>query len=153
MAEIKTKATKESVAKFLKSIQPKEKQLDSLALLKLFKEITGEKPVMWGGSIVGFGKYHYKSEKSAQEGDWFHVGFSPRKQNLTLYILAWKKEDPKLLSKLGKYKKGGGCLYINRLSDVDQKVLAKLIKKIYLHRKKIHKKEERLRDAKDISAS
>jgi hypothetical protein len=150
MAEIKTKATKESVTKFLKSIQPKQKQLDSLALLKLFKRVTGEKPVMWGPSIVGFGKYHYKSDRSSQEGDWFHVGFSPRKQNLALYVLAWKMEEPKLLSKLGKYKRGGGCLYINRLSDVDEKVLAKLIKEIYVYRKKIHKKEERLRDAKDI---
>lgn len=138
MAEIKTKPTTASVTKFLKSIQPKDKQLDGLALLKLFQKITGEKPVMWGTSIIGFGKYHYKSENSAQEGDWFHVGFSPRKQNLTLYILAWKQEDPKLLAKLGKYKKGGGCLYINRLADVDQKVLASLIKTIYLHRKKIH---------------
>jgi len=152
MAEIKTKATKESVAKFIKSIKPKDKQEDGLALLKLFQKITGEKPVMWGTSIVGFGKYHYKSDKSAQEGDWFHVGFSPRKQNLTLYILAWKMKDPKLLAKLGKYKRGGGCLYINRLSDVDEKVLAKLIKEIYIYRKKIHKKEERLRDAKDVSA-
>ncbi len=126
-----------------------EKQLDGLVLLKLFQKVTGEKGMMWGTSIVGFGKYHYKSERSTQEGDWFHVGFSPRKQNLTLYILAWKMEDPKLLAKLGKYKKGGGCLYINRLSDVDQKVLSKLIKEIYIYRKKIHKKEERLRDAKD----
>jgi hypothetical protein len=166
MAEIKTKATKESVTKFLKSIQPKEKQLDGFALLKMFTKITGEKPVMWGEtgvgprrkdggatapsrgranfqqkimrgpSIVGFGKYHYKSGSS--EGDWFHVGFSPRKQNLTLYILAWKQEDPPLLAKLGKYKRGGGCLYINRLSDVDEKVLAALIKTVYTHRRKIH---------------
>lgn len=149
MAEIKTKATKESVTTFLKSIEPNEKKLDSLRLLKLFKEITGEKPTMWGTSIVGFGKYHYKSDKSSQEGDWFHVGFSPRKQNLTLYILAWKMEDPKLLSKLGKYKRGGGCLYINRLSDVDEKILGKIIKDMYTYRKKIHKKEERLRDKKD----
>ena len=149
MAEIKTRATKGSVIKFLKSVQPKEKQLDALLLLKLFKKITGEKPVMWGTSIIGFGKYHYKSERSTQEGDWFHVGFSPRKQNLTLYILAWKKEDPKQLAKLGKYKRGGGCLYINRLSDINQQVLAKLIKDIYTYRKKIHQKQERLRDAKD----
>ncbi len=149
MAEIKTKATKESVAKFIKSVKPKERQMDSLALLKMFKKITGEKPVMWGKSIVGFGKYHYKSERSAQEGDWFYVGFSPRKQNLSLYILAWKMEEPNLLKKLGKFKKGGGCLYINHLSDVDVKVLEKLIKEIYIYRKKIHKKEERLRDAKD----
>jgi hypothetical protein len=144
MAEIKTKPTKESVTKFLKSIQPLDKQLDGLALLKLFTKITGEKPVMWGTSIIGFGKYHYKSENSTQEGDWFHVGFSPRKQNLTLYILTWnpvasKQKDPKELAKLGKYKRGGGCLYINHLADVDQKVLAALIKTVYTHRKKLHK--------------
>ncbi len=140
MAEIKTKATKDSVTKFLSSVKPEEKKKDALTLLSMFKKITGEKPVMWGTAIVGFGKYHYKSEKSAQEGDWFHIGFSPRKQNLTLYILAWKKEDPKQLAKLGKYKRGGGCLYINRLSDVNEKVLASLIKGIYAHRKKIHAK-------------
>lgn len=138
MAEIKTKATKESATKFLKTITPDEKKKDALALLKLFKHITGEKPVMWGTSIVGFGKYHYKSDKSSQEGDWFYVGFSPRKQNLTLYILAWKAEEPKELAKLGKFKRGGGCLYINKLADIDQKVLAKLIKQMYVQRKKSH---------------
>jgi len=138
MAEPKTKPTKENVSKFINSVKPDEKKKDAQTLLKLFQKITKEKPVMWGTSIVGFGKYHYKSEHSSQEGDWFHVGFSPRKQNLTLYILAWKKDDPKELAKLGKYKKGGGCLYINKLSDVDEKILAKLIKDIYLHRKKIH---------------
>ena len=137
MAEIKTKATKESVVKFINSVKPEEKRKDALTLLNLFKKITGEKPVMWGTAIVGFGRYHYKSVSS--EGEWFEVGFSPRKQNLTLYILAWKKEDPKQLAKLGKYKRGGGCLYINRLSDVDEKVLASLIKEVYMHRKKIHK--------------
>jgi hypothetical protein len=144
MVEIKTKATKDSVIKFIKSIKPVDKQKDALVLLQMFEKITKEKPVMWGTSIIGFGKYHYKSEKSAQEGDWFHVGFSPRKQNLTLYILTWnpvasKQKDPKELAKLGKYKRGGGCLYINKLADVDEKVLATLIKNIYTHRKKIHK--------------
>ena len=137
MSDIKTKPTKSSVEKFLKSVKPKDKQADAFMLLEMFKKITKEKPVMWGPSIVGFGQYHFKSVSS--EGEWFHVGFSPRKQNLTLYILSWKKEDPKLLTKLGKYKRGGGCLYINRLSDVDQKVLASLIKNIYSHRKKLHK--------------
>ena len=137
MAEIKTKATKESVTKFISSVKPDDKRKDALTLLKMFKKITGEKPVMWGTAIVGFGQYHFKSVSS--EGEWFEVGFSPRKQNLTLYILAWKQEDPKLLAKLGKYKRGGGCLYINRLSDVDEKVLASLIKDVYMHRKKIHK--------------
>jgi hypothetical protein len=94
---------------------------------------------MWGTSIVGFGRYHYKSEKSTQEGDWFHVGFSPRKQNLTLYILAWKAEEPKELARLGKFKRGGGCLYINKLADVDQTVLVRLIKQMYVQRNKIHK--------------
>lgn len=140
MAEIKTKATKDSVLKFLNSIKPEEKKKDALTLLKLFTKITGEKPVLWGTSMVGFGKYHYKSESSNQEGDWFFTGFSPRKQNFSLYILVWKKEDPKLLSKLGKFKRGGGCLYINKLSDIDEKVLAALIKDIYTYRKKIHKK-------------
>ncbi len=130
MAELKTKATKESVLKFLKSIEPIEKRKDGLALLELFKKVTGEKAVMWGTSIVGFGKYHYKSERSTQEGDWPLVGFSPRKQNLTLYIMAGNK-DSELLAKLGKHKASGGCLYINKLADVEQKVLAQLIKKSF----------------------
>lgn len=92
---------------------------------------------MWGTSIVGFGKYHYKSDKSAQQGDWPLVSFSPRKQNLTLYILAWKKPNPGL-AKLGKYKTGGGCLYINKLSDIDKKVLERMINQVYQHRKKIY---------------
>jgi hypothetical protein len=90
---------------------------------------------MWGSSIVGFGRYHYKSERSKQEGDWFLVGFSPRKQNLTLYILHGNDTDQELLGKLGKHKTSGGgmggCLYINKLSDVDEKVLETLIKKSF----------------------
>jgi hypothetical protein len=136
MAEIKTKATKESAVAFLKSIEPAEKQKDGLALLKMFKEITGEKAVMWGASIVGFGKYHYKSERSTQEGDWPLVGFSPRKQNLTLYCMAGNDASDNLFKKLGKHKTSKGCLYINRLADVNQKVLAALIKKSYLYSKK-----------------
>ena len=140
MAEIKTKATKESVTKFLNSIESKEKQADSFILLKMFQEITGEKAVMWGTSIVGFGMYHYKSERSTQEGDWPLVGFSPRKQNLTLYILHGNQDSGNLLKKLGKHKtSSGGCLYINKLSDVDQKILATLIKKSFQYMKKVHK--------------
>lgn len=135
MAELKTKPTKESAVKFLKTIQPKEKQIDALKLLKIFKDTTGEKPIMWGSSIIGFGKYHYKSEKSKQEGDWLLIGFSPRKQNLTLYILSGN-EDVELLKKLGKHKTSGGCLYINKLSDIDEKVLTLLIKKSYQYKKK-----------------
>ncbi len=135
MAELKTKATKESATKYLKSIEPEEKRKDGLVLLKLFEKVTGKKAVMWGTSIVGFGMYHYKSERSTQEGDWPLVGFSPRKQNLTLYIMHGNEDNP-LLKKLGKYKAGGGCLYINKLSDVDQKILPALIKKSFEHMKK-----------------
>ena len=135
MTELKTKETKNSVAKFLNSIKPDEKRKDGLKLLQIFQKVTGQKPVLWGTSIVGFGKFHYKSERSAQQGDWPLISFSPRKQNLTLYILAYKKPNPGL-EHLGKYKTGGGCLYINKLSDVDEKVLTKMIKDVYQKRKK-----------------
>ena len=127
MAEPKTKATNTNPKDFLNTIEPEQKKTDSFTLLKMFEDITKEKPVMWGDSMVGFGKYHYKSERSSQEGDWFLVGFSPRKQNLTLYIMHGNKDNEEMLKKLGKHKLGGGCLYINKLSDVDQKILATLI--------------------------
>lgn len=142
MAEPKTKATKASVHEFLNKVEPEEKRQDSFALLEMFEQITGEKAVMWGDSIVGFGQYHYKSERSRQEGDWMLVGFSPRKQNLTLYVLHGNQENP-ALEKLGKHKTSGsgmgGCLYINKLSDVDQKVLRKLIENSFRHMKKTTK--------------
>ncbi len=140
MAELKTKATNQNPKDFLKTIEPEEKREDSLILLELFKKVTGEDAVMWGTSIVGFGKYHYKSERSTQEGDWPLVGFSPRKQNITLYIMAGNKESTELLAKLGKHKASGGCLYIKRLADVDQKVLATLIKKSFQYMKKTTQK-------------
>ncbi len=131
MAEPKTKATNQNPTDFLNKVEPEQKKADGFALLELFQKVTGEKAVMWGSSIVGFGRYHYKSERSAQEGDWFLVGFSPRKQNLTLYILHGNDKNQELLAKLGKHKTSGGsiggCLYINKLSDVDQTVLAQLI--------------------------
>jgi hypothetical protein len=129
MAEPKIQPTKQSVAAFLKTIEPAEKRADAATLLALFKKVTGAKPVMWGTSIVGFGKFHYKATKS--EGDWMRTGFSPRKANLTLYILAWQEEPSPLLKKLGKYKAGGGCLYVNKLADIDLKILALLIKEAY----------------------
>ena len=142
MAEPKTKATKASVQEFLNKVEPEEKRQDSFALLEMFEQITGEKAVMWGDSIVGFGQYHYKSERSRQEGDWMLVGFSPRKQNLTLYILHGNQDNPEF-EKLGKHKTSGsgmgGCLYINKLSDVDQKVLSKLIETSYRAMKKTAK--------------
>lgn len=131
MAELKTKATTQDPKEFLNTIEPEEKKKDGLVLLELFGKITGQKAVMWGTSMVGFGKYHYKSERSTQEGDWPLVAFSPRKQNLTLYIMHGNDTNEQLLSKLGKHKRGGGCLYINKLSDVDLTVVEKLIESSY----------------------
>lgn len=137
MAELKTKATKASATAFLKTIEPEGKRADGLALLAMFEKATGQKAVMWGTSIVGFGMYHYKSERSTQEGDWPLVGFSPRKQNLTLYIMA-SNLDKEKINKLGKHKVSGGCLHINKLSDIDEKVLTSLIKTAYQYTKKLH---------------
>jgi len=136
MAEIKTKATKQNPKDFLKTIEPEQKRQDGFTLLEMFEKITGEKPVMWGTSIVGFGMYHYKSERSTQEGDWPLAAFSPRKQNLTLYVMMGNEDSADLLKKLGKYTKSKGCLYINKLSDVDLKVLSALIKKSFQYVKK-----------------
>lgn len=139
MAELKTKKTTQKPTDFIKSVEPEQKRQDSLALLKLFEKATGEKPAMWGTSIVGFGSYHYESERSSQKGDWLLVGFSPRKANLTLYVMGGLKSEGALLKKLGKHKTGGGCLYINKLADVDQKVLAQLVEKSYRNLKKLTK--------------
>lgn len=140
MAEPKTKATTLSVTDFLNKTEPEEKKKDAFVLLSMFEKITGEKAVMWGTSIVGFGTYHYKSARSSQEGDWMLVGFSPRKQNLTLYVLHGNQNSP-LLEKLGKHKTSsggmGGCLYINKLSDVNLNVLETLIQTSYKAMKKV----------------
>jgi hypothetical protein len=139
MAELKTKLTTQKPADFLKTVEPDQKREDGKVLLKMFEKATGEKPAMWGTSIVGFGKYHYESDRSAQMGDWLITGFSPRKANLTLYVMTGLKKDDPLLKKLGKHKVGGGCLYINKLADVDQKVLATLVAKSYKQMKKVTK--------------
>lgn len=137
MATLKTLVTKVKPVDFIKSVEDEAKRKDSLALLKLFKEVTGEKAQMWGTAIVGFGSYHYKSDRSTQEGDWPLTGFSPRKQNLTIYIMPGFSEYTDLLKDLGKHKiSGGSCIYINKLSDVDLKVLAKIIKKSVIAMKK-----------------
>lgn len=138
MAEPKTKATTQPAEEFLKTIEPEQKRKDSFTLLEMFQKATGEKAVMWGTSIVGFGMYHYKSERSSQEGDWPMSGFSPRKQNLTLYVMDGNKDSQDLLKKLGKHKTSVACLYINKLSDVDLTVLSKLIEKSFLYMKKIN---------------
>jgi hypothetical protein len=124
MAELKTKVTKVSVDKFLQGIQNEEKREDCYQILKIMKKATKAEPKMWGTSIIGFGDYHYVYA-SGREGDWFITGFSPRVQNLTLYMMGGF--DQELMKKLGKYKTGKGCLYINKLEDVDTRVLNKLI--------------------------
>ena len=131
MAELKTKPTTQDAREFLSGIEPAAKRQDSFTILEMMERITGERPVMWGTSIVGFGMYHYKSERSRQEGDWPLIGFSPRKQNLTLYVITGDPEQAPLLDKLGKHSTGVGCLYIKRLSDVDQTVLTDLIERAY----------------------
>ncbi len=137
MGEIKTKVNDASVEDFINSAASGTKLDDSFVLLDMFTKATGEKAKMWGTSIIGFGQYHYKSERSSQEGDWPLVGFSPRKQNLTLYIISPGFTDySELLEKLGKHKKSVGCVYINKLADVDLTVLEQLIKKSYLDSKK-----------------
>lgn len=125
-AEVKTKVNDASVTKFLNSVTDEQKRNDCFEVLKLMKQITKEEPKMWGTSIVGFGSYHYKG-KSGREGDWMLTGFSPRKQNLTLYLMGGFDEHAALLDKLGKFKTGAGCLYIKTLDDVDKKVLKELV--------------------------
>lgn len=129
MSELKTKPTKQDPEEFLRTIEPEQKRKDAFALLEMFQQTTGERGVMWGSSIIGFGKYHYQSQRSAQKGDWPLVAFSPRKQNLTLYVIAG--DQSALLKKLGKHRISVACLYINKLADVDETVLAALIKKAY----------------------
>jgi hypothetical protein len=137
MAELKTKATKKSALAFIRGIEDEQKRADGLALLKIFATATGEKPVMWGEAIVGYGSYHYESERSAQKGEWPLTGFSPRKSNLTLYIMPGFKEYEAFLEALGKHKvSGGSCIYIKRLSDIDIAVLSKLIQRSVADMKK-----------------
>ena len=129
MAELKTQKNDASVDKFLSSVKDKQKYDDCLAVLELMKELSGEPAVMWGKSIVGFGTFHYRGKTS--EGDWFPIGFSPRKQNLVLYLHCELEKQSVLLKNLGKHKIGKSCLYINKLQDIHIPTLKKLIKKAY----------------------
>jgi hypothetical protein len=126
LAKIKTTETKASVKDFLDKVDGEQKRKDSQAILKMMEKASGEKPKMWGSSIIGFGNKRYKSPASGREVDWFLIGFSPRKANLTIYLIDMGKHAD-ALKKLGKHKIGGGCLYINKLEDVDVKVLEKMI--------------------------
>ena len=125
MAELKTRPTDASVEKFLNTVTDDQKREDSFALVDLMREVTKAEPVMWGSSIVGFGSYHYKYA-SGRDADWFLVGFSPRKQNLTLYIMSGFEQYDALLEALGKHSTGKSCLYIKRLADIDMPTLRDL---------------------------
>lgn len=134
LAEIKTKPTAVSAEEFINAIDNEQKRKDSFTLIEMMKKATGEEPVMWGGSIIGFGNMRYESPKTGRQVDWFLVGFSPRKANLTLYIGAGNEAHSDALKILGKHKVGGGCLYINKLDDVDLNILMGMINS-YLSRK------------------
>jgi hypothetical protein len=130
MAELKTQKGDGDVEAFISGIQDERRREDSKALVALMERATGEEPAMWGPSIIGFGDLHYKYE-SGREGDWFRVGFSPRKQSLTLYVTDYIQQDDPLLAQLGKYTTGKACIYVKRLDDVDHEVLEKLVKRSY----------------------
>jgi len=132
MAENKTQKTGASVEEFLASVESKTRREDGFRVLQLMQEVTGLEPEMWGPSIVGFGDYHYRYE-SGRERDFFLTGFSPRKQSLSLYIMAGFEAYDGLLSRLGKHRKGASCLYINKLADVDMDVLRQLVQQSFEH--------------------
>jgi hypothetical protein len=127
MAELKTQKTDASVEEFLNAVENERRRADGIAVLEMMREVTGEQPAMWGPSIVGFGTYRYEYA-SGREGEWMLVGFSPRKRYLTLYIMDGFGGYEALLEKLGKYRTGKSCLYINKLADVDLPTLRELIK-------------------------
>ncbi|MBK8522144.1 MAG: DUF1801 domain-containing protein [Chitinophagaceae bacterium] len=137
---LKTKENDADVISFLSSHPDVQKREDSLAILKMMKSVTRTEPLMWGGSIVGFGKYIFTSPKTGRSGEWFMTGFSPRKQNLTVYFMTGFSKYGELMKKLGKYKiSGGSCLYINKLADVDIKVLKELVTVSWKYMNEIHK--------------
>ncbi len=138
MAELKTKLNNRSVERFLNGVPDKQKRQDCFTLLKLMQQVTRAEPKMWGSSIVGFGRYHYVYA-SGREGDWFVAGFSPRKQNLTLYLMGGFEQYDTLLQKLGKHKTAKACLYINRLDDIHLPTLKKLIQHSVKHMTKTNK--------------
>jgi hypothetical protein len=134
MAEIKTKQTDANVHDFIRTFADTEqKQKDSFELLELMKDFTGYEPKMWGPSIIGFGSYHYKSDRSRQEGDWPLVGFSPRKAAISLYVYSGCAGQDELLKDLGKFKMGKGCIYIKKLSDINPETLKRIMKSTIEH--------------------
>jgi hypothetical protein len=132
MAELKTRPTRASVTAFLDAIGDERRRSECKALVKIMRRVTGARPIMWGPSIVGFGRYRYRYE-SGREGDWFLTGFSPRKQALTVYVMTGFKRHGTLMRKLGRHKTGASCLYLRSLEDVDPEVLEALITESVRH--------------------
>lgn len=132
MSELKTKPNDESVEEYLSTVDDDKKRRDSATILALMKEVTGAEPKMWGDSIIGFGSYRYKYA-SGREGEWFLTGFAPRKRNLTLYIMSGFSDYDDLLERLGKFKTGKSCLYVNKLEDIDLSALRELVEKSVRH--------------------
>lgn len=127
LAEIKTKPTTTSVANYLNTIPEEQKRKDSFDIVEMMKKASGEDAVLWGNSIIGFGNKRYKSPTSGREVDWFLIGFAPRKANITLYLSVAMNEHGNSLEHFGKYKTGGGCIYINKLADINLDVLEEII--------------------------
>jgi hypothetical protein len=134
MAQLKTRPNDKNVVEFLNAVENETKREDSFTILELMQQVTGSEPIMWGDSIIGFGSYHYKYA-SGREADWFLTGFSPRVQNLTLYIMSGFDEYDDLLGKLGKHSTGKSCLYVKRLENIDLDVLKELVEKSVAHMK------------------
>ena len=140
MAELKTKLTKASAVKFIDSIKDAQRKADAKKVFALIKQVTGEKPELWSNGMIGFGRYHYKSERSGRGGDWPIVGFSPRKAALTVYVMQGAKPYATLLKKMGPHKiSGGSCIYITDLSKIDLPILKKIIAGSVAYMKKKYK--------------
>ena len=140
MSEIKTKPSDFDIDKFLMSVEPEKKRVDSLELKKLFDSVVKEKPSLWNNNMIGYGSYHYKSDRSKQEGDWPLTGFSPRKQYIAIYIISGVNNYKDLLSKLGKYKiSSGSCIYVDKIEDINFDVLKEIISTSVSDMKKTYK--------------
>ena len=126
MSELKTKLNDSSVVDFLNAVEKDQKRKEAFEILEIMKAITKEEPKMWGDSIIGFGTYHYVYA-SGKEGDWMKIAFSPRKQNLVLYLMTGASKEEEILSRIGKFKTGSSCFYINKLADINIDVLKELI--------------------------
>ncbi|HPF44439.1 MAG TPA: DUF1801 domain-containing protein [Syntrophomonadaceae bacterium] len=140
MGEIKTKPTDLDIDNFLMNVEPEKRRKDSIELKKLFDSVVSEKASLWNNNMVGYGTYHYKSDKSKQEGDWPLTAFSPRKQYLAIYIMSGVNNYKDLLEKLGKHRvSSGSCIYVNKLEDIDLDVLKKIISTSVADMKRMHK--------------